>query len=391
MKNLYFSLSSDFQIEKIAQDFRTRSGNTLTIQPLRWDDAWNEITRIATYHTKMDVSEVGSTWIANLRSIGEIHTFSKAEIEGLGGESVFLPASWKSCISPEDRQVWSIPWLVDTRFIFYRRDILEKAGIDASTAFQNDTAFKDTLQALQEAGIAHPLSLATSQTRMVLHNAASWVWEAGGDFITPDGKSTLFATAEALAGFCQYFELARFLTAETRQLTGEQSDMFFIQGQAAMAISGPWLLQLAASTLEERANIGVAALPGISFVGGSNLIIWNQSISIEDSMALIRFLTSSQFQSAYLGEAVYLPSRMDLFSSPLYSQNLWYHELVEHLQNGRSFLPLRLWGKVEDGLSRAMHQTWDEIFNSPGTDYRAIVERNLQLVNRRLNVTLGSS
>ncbi|MBN1668219.1 MAG: extracellular solute-binding protein [Anaerolineales bacterium] len=391
MKNLYFSSSSTFPIRKVIQDFRTLSGNILTIYPGEWDSNWDLVTRIATYHTKMDVSEVGSTWIANLRSIGGIHSFSKPEIERLGGKSAFLPASWNSCISPADQQIWSIPWTVDTRFIFYRRNILEQAGIDATTAFDSDAAFKNTLQAIQDAGIANPLAIPTSRTRMVLHSAASWVWGAGGDFITSDGGVTLIDMPESMAGFYQYFELARFLNAETRQISGEQSDMCFTQGKAAVAISGPWLLRQAAGTLEESANIGVHTLPGVPFVGGSNLVIWNQSISIAASVELIGFLTSAQFQSAYFSDTGYLPSRMDVLSSPLYSHSLWYNALSDPLQKGRSFLPLRLWGKVEDSLCQAIHLTWDDIFNSTDTDYHAIVERNLKLIGRRLNMTLSSS
>jgi multiple sugar transport system substrate-binding protein len=269
--------------------------------------------------------------------------------------------------------------------------MLVKAGLDPTIAFISDTAFKNTLLAIKDEGITYPLTMATSHTRMVLHTAASWVWEAGGDFITPDGRSTLVTTTESLAGFYQYFELSRFLTHETSRLNGEQSDMFFTQGKAAIAISGPWLLQQAADTPEERANIGVAPLPGVSFLGGSNLILWDQSINIQASMALIRFLTSKQFQSTYFNRAGYFPSRLDVLSSPLYSQNPWYHSLSGNLLKGRSFLPLRLWGNVEDGLSRAIHQTWNEIFDSPDTDYHAIVDRNLKLINHRLSMTLSSN
>lgn len=64
--------------------------------------------------------------------------------------------------------------------------------------------------------------------------------QPGRDFITPDGKRTLFSQPEARTGLRQYFALGRYLAPAVRRLTGLQPDQQFLADPGtAMTISGP--------------------------------------------------------------------------------------------------------------------------------------------------------
>ncbi len=169
------------------------------------------MVKTALYGHGPDVSEIGSTWIGNLIAMNALRPFDLPELYKLGGEKVFLPASWQSGQVPDEAIVYAIPWLADTRLIYYHRSALEKAGLDAGTAFDSPAQLSATLQRLQDSGCA-PWVMCTATPRRLLQEAASWVWSAGGDFVSADGKRILFDQPEALAGLKAYFELGRYLT-----------------------------------------------------------------------------------------------------------------------------------------------------------------------------------
>jgi multiple sugar transport system substrate-binding protein len=224
---------------------------------------------------------------------------------------------------------------------------------------------------------------------MTLHNLASWVWGAGGHFLSPDGRQTLISDPASLKGFCQYFELGRFLAPGSRELDDTQSDAMFWSGKAAVTISGPWLLRDLSAAPEVLANAGITFPPGVPFVGGSNLVIWQNSTHPKEALALVKFLTSQHVQSTYLRNVGMFPARLDVLSAPPYSTDPVYGSLSRGFQEGRSFNLIPLWGFVEDRLSGTLSVIWTEVLESPDLDLSRSVIHNLELLARRLDLILA--
>ncbi|MGC1378223.1 MAG: extracellular solute-binding protein [Anaerolineales bacterium] len=391
MSNLNFSLISTIPLTKACQQFKEQCSfvDDVNIQQLNWQNAWSKLVHTSVSRIPEDVAEVGTTWIEDLRSMGTLHAFTQREVEAIGDRQAFIPASWNSCLDPKTGKVWSIPWTLDTRLIFYRKSILKKVGLDPYTAFDTDEAFKNTLQRLKKQGVPYPLTIPTRPNPTLLHVAASWVWDAGGSFLSLDGKKTGFAQPEALEGLQRYFELGQFLSPDARDLEAEQSDKLFSEGKAAVAISGPWLLFQSQSLLED---VGFTLLPGVPFIGGSNLVIWQHSVNLDASLALVEFLTNAPFQNTYFvgsgGMAGYMPTRLESLSSPAFAQDLRYRAISEGLKKGRSFKLIRGWGPLETRLNAMLSKTWSNIFSDPERDYRAIVDGDIKKMAGMLDVSL---
>ena len=391
MPTLNFSLISSISLTEACQQFNQQRSlvDDINIQQLDWQNAWSKLVHTSVSHTPEDVAENGTTWIEDLRSTGALHAFTQREVEAIGDRQAFIPASWSSCIDPKTGQVWAIPWTLDTRLIFYRKSILKKIGIDPFAAFNTDEAFKNTLQKLKKQGIPCPLAIPTRQNPTLLHVAASWVWDAGGSFMSLDGKKTGFAEPEALEGLQRYFELGQFLSPDARDLEAEQSDGLFSEGKAAVAISGPWLLFQGQSLLED---VGFTLLPGVPFIGGSNLVIWQRSVDLNASLALVEFLTGAPFQGTYFVNsgrmAGYMPTRLDALSSPAFAQDLRYRTISDGLKKGRSFKLVPGWGMMEGRLNAMLSKTWSNIFSDPEKDYRAIVDDDIKKMARLLDFSL---
>ncbi|RPI33966.1 MAG: extracellular solute-binding protein [Chloroflexota bacterium] len=381
--------SSDL-VDKALKEFEAQSGIRVKVHNMSWDSAWNELVRAAIYKKHgLDVSEVGSTWVGDLMEMNALHSFNQPEIRTIGGPEAFIQSAWLNGSSAGGKVSWAIPWLADSRFLYYRRDWLEKAGVDEKTAFKTPAAFANTLQAIKDAGSDFPWVIPSRKTGMSLHNVAAWVWGAGGHFLSQDGKSTRFSEPAALQGFTQYFELGRFLAPTAHDLDDRQSDAMYWQGKAAATISGPWLLREPSMEPEIATKTGITFPPGVPFVGGSSLVIWEDSPNRREALALVKFLTSEYVQRNFLQNVGLLPVRIDVLSAPPFSDNPTYQSLSDGLQIGRSFRLLHLWGLVEDRLSKSLSFIWNKVLQEPETNVAEVVEQELSVLARQLDRILS--
>lgn len=279
----------------------------------------------------------------------------------------------------------AVPWLADVRILFYRRDILKRAGIDEQVAFQTPETLEQTLAQLRASGVNIPWVVPTQHSWRTVHNAASWVWGAGGDLLSADGKRILFNQPKALAGFRAYFALGRYLADEARGLTDTESDTLFQAGKAAVTVSGPWLL---AMPPELVAKVGITSPPGIPFVGGSHLVVWKYRRLASEAVQLVQFLTSLHFQQSCKPGGL-LPVRLKALDAFNMSSAEMGKYLQQSLTKGRSFPSVPLWEVIEARLADTLAATWREALKAPDSNWDAILDDRLNRLAQRLSLTLG--
>jgi multiple sugar transport system substrate-binding protein len=377
-------------LQPLLDEFEARRGIRVRLRLLSWDTAWSDLLKVALYSDGPDVSEIGSTWLGDLVAMNAVRPFSESEVASLGGAGAFLPSALQSARMAGGLDWFAIPWLTGARLVFYRRDLLDRAGGDARTAFHTAARFEETLHRLGACGVRVPFTVPTGPTHSTLLNVASWVWGAGGDFATADGKRSLFSQPQALAGMQAYFALGRYLSTGVRGLTGlEPDDQFLDDEDTAVTLSGSWLFERADPSL--KARVGVALPPGASFVGGSHLVIWKHTARLAAALALVRFLTATRAQVAYSQRVGLLPATLDGLASPPFATDPSWQKAIEGLKTGRSFPVTRAWGLMEDRLTRELSLLWTDVFNNPGCDLLALIAKRLDPLARRLDLVLGQS
>ncbi|MBN1920579.1 MAG: extracellular solute-binding protein [Anaerolineae bacterium] len=388
---VFWVLSSDASnavLETLLTEFRARTGIRVQLECIQWEAAWDEMVKIAIYRKGPDVSEIGSTWMGDLVGMHGIRPFTGLDLRALGSPQDFIPSLWKSAGLSGSGDIWGIPWMVDARLLFYRRDLLARADIDEAEAFVSFAALEETLSRLQQAGPELPWVIPTRRSWITLHNLAVWVWGYGGDFVSSDGKGLLFNTPEARAGFRDYFGLGRFMPPQAHHLAIIEADDCFSHGQAAVTLSGAWLWDNPHLTPELRANIGVTPPPGVPYVGGSHLVIWEHSRNVRDALKLIRFLTEARAMQRYAPEAGKLPARLSALSAASVPFHASLNSLVRGLVDSRSFHSVPLWGMIEDRLATTLRDIWSDVLESPETDSVAIIDRHLQALTRSLELAI---
>lgn len=358
---------------------------------LPWQGGWARMVNTALYGEGSDISEIGSTWVGDFVKMEALNPFSNADLRLFGTDKVFLPASWSSGTTQTLdglTMVWAIPWTADTRVIYYRRDLLAQAGIDETTAFETPEAFENTLQTLLDKGIRVPLTLPMGRSRQNVHNAAAYVWGAGGMFLSPDGKRITFAQPEALAGMKAYFRLARFLVPEVHGFGEGASENYFLSGNAAITISGTWVpTQIVSAEIFEK--VGAACVPGVPWVGGSNFVIWKHCRVKREALRLLQYLTTGPLSHTVYPSAG-LPTRLTDLEDARYLSDPRWRVMHESLLKGQAFPTEQLWGLIESRLTDLLPIIWEQILTEPQTPIETILEQFIAPLAHRLSLTLNA-
>ncbi|MBN1260003.1 MAG: extracellular solute-binding protein [Anaerolineae bacterium] len=370
-------------------EFERQSGIRVNLRIMDWDHAWSHLVRAAIYGKGPDVAEIGSSWLRDFVGMEELHPFSSAQFRLFGEPAEFIPALSRSVLPADLGQVWAVPWLAEARLLFYRRDWLEDAGIEEATAFESLDALERTLAALQAQGVAIPWVVPMLRTSVLLHNAAVWVWSAGGRFLSDDGRRVLFNQPRARRGLTAHFRLARYMPAEACNLSAEQTDALFCEGRAAATLGGPWILHDPRLPSVLLPRVGVTLPPGIPIVGGSHLVIWRPSARKLEAHALIQYLTGVPFLRTYAPQAGLFPAKPAALQPDLYRSHRLFCDLAGEFDTAQSFQPVPLWGLTEDRLVTTLADIWRDVVRTPDLDLDALLDRHLTPLARNLALTLG--
>jgi len=194
-----------------------------------------------------------------------------------------------------------------------------------------------------------------------------------------------------------YFELGQFLARAVQDLSIVQSQDLFWQGQTAAALSWPVrhlrnLQQLADPRV--AANLGAALTPGVTWIGGTDLIVWQHVSRFSRTrealvMDLVRFLTSQSFQSAYGQRTNYLPVRHDVLDAPPFGTDPIYRTMVQGLRTGRTFPSIAAWGLVEDKIVPTLERIWRDVLTDSSQDLDAIIAKHIEPLTQRLDTALA--
>lgn len=397
MTTLEFSIidppSPDLQT--LLDEFQAVRKVNIKIQVMRWETAWPKLLAFALYGRGPDVSHIGSTWASSLTPMNALREFSPREVDILGGAQAFVQPAWQSATVQGDPRVWSIPWASFTFLVLYRRDHLKAARIDAETAFDTPEHMYTAVKRLKENGAEVPIALPAGDPFLDrVHIASSWVWGAGGNYLSEDGKNALLTQPETRAGLKAFFELYRLMPVGQHKLSYSDTLGLFSEGKASVVIADCSFPHLVVQENPDfLMRIGVHALPGVPFVSGDNLIIWQVARQAPDkeraALDLVVFLTSRSAQTRFCQSLQQFPVRYDALeaiTSPLESLA---PVLTETFKTGRTHKPTMLWSRHEQMLGHAFDEITADVLSKTSMPIESILDIHLPSLQHRISLLMG--
>lgn len=206
-----------------------------------------------------------------------------------------------------DGKRWGMPWILDTKYLFYNEDMLKQAGIAAPPKTFDELAAQ--AKVIKDKGLAnYPIVWSWSQAEAIICDYTTLVDAYGGSFFT-DGKPS-FATGGALDAV-NYMKktLDDGLTnPNSREYLEEDVRKVFSSGEAAFALNWTYMYNLANDPKESKiaGKVGIVPAPGVdgkttaSGVNGSmGLGITANSQHADEAWKFITFITSQAVQNKY--------------------------------------------------------------------------------------------
>ena len=382
--------------KRILAPFEKSTGVKVNVKLVGWDVQFDRIRNAAVTGTGPDITQAGTTQVPFFAALGGF-TDLKPYVSQIGGQSAYAPGVWGTTQVSGEGGTWAVPWFTEARAIYYRKDALEKAGIDPSTAFKDWDSFKATLEKLKsvksiDGKPIQPFGGPGKKAFDLVHNIAPFVWSAGGDELTPDHKKSAIAEPEAVQGVEFYADLIKDGVFDTADLEkdGQGVEDAFKGGQLAVWIGGPWVLGSVKRSDDKtwsdaaRSNLGVAPLPqgpsgkAFAFVGGSNLMMFKNAKHKDAAWAVMKYLSEDAIQKSYAGLMGMFPARLQP-QEQIGQTDQNHQEFLAAIKEGRSYAPIPQWAQVENTYKEKFGDILDLAAGQGGKAYsHQAVQQELQ-------------
>ena len=228
-------------LQKMVEPFTAKTGVKVDVQEVGWDVQFDRIRNAAVSGEGPDITQAGTTQVPFFAALGGFTDLTD-RVNDIGGKSAYADGIWNTTQVEGQEGTWAIPWFTEARSIYYRKDVLEKAGVDPATAFKDLDSFKATLQAIKDKvpGI-EPFGAPGKKAYDLVHQVMPFVWDNGGAELSSDAKTSTINTAEAQQGveFMGGLITAGLFDKSQLERDGTQVENQFKGGQLAVWIGGP--------------------------------------------------------------------------------------------------------------------------------------------------------
>lgn len=216
-----------------------------------------------------------------------------------------LPGAWTT-VDYEGKK-YGMPWILDTKYLFYNKEILEKAGIKAPP--KTWAELSEQAKIIKDKGLlASPIAWSWSQAEAAICDYTTLVSANKGEFLK-DGKPA-FQSGGGLDALNYMVESYKsgLTNPNSKEFLEEDVRKVFENGEAAFALNWTYMYNMAndPKTSKVAGKVGVISAPGVagksevSAVNGSmGLGITANSKHADEAWKYITYMTSAPVQNQY--------------------------------------------------------------------------------------------
>jgi multiple sugar transport system substrate-binding protein len=223
-------------MKKFAKDFHALHPNiTIKFENVPAEQAATVLTTRIGGNNPPDVAFVNASDTSDYASRGALVDISNY----LERSEVVNPddytEAFKTFVTYEDK-MWGLPMDGESTGLFYRTDMFEAAGIDhPPTTWEEFEA--DAAALTDESKGQYGYELFATEAAYYWY---PWLYQAGGDLLTDDGKDVAFTSDEAKTAAEFYVNLAQYSPEDYLNSNSYDGRIAFAQGQVAMYMAGAW-------------------------------------------------------------------------------------------------------------------------------------------------------
>jgi multiple sugar transport system substrate-binding protein len=271
-----------------------------------------------------DLAPIGNTWVPEFEAVHALEpldALAAASLSASGRDD--FPGIWATNVV--DGKLWGIPWYVDTRVLFYRRDLLERSGFREPP--RTWAAWRGAMEKIRaiplEGRRRYPILLPTDE----------WVQpvilglQRGATLLADGGRRGAFAEPafeEAAKFYVSLFRDGLAPVVSWGEIGNVYQEMG--RGDITMWITGPWNIgefrrrpegpPAGTWTTMPMPGPREGEYPGVSIAGGASLVVFHSSKRKDDAWKLVEFLSEPAQQVLFYKLVGDLPARKAAWSDP---------------------------------------------------------------------------
>ncbi|MCX4964576.1 sugar ABC transporter substrate-binding protein [Streptomyces sp. NPDC079020] len=323
---------------------------TVKVTPVGWDVAHQKLVSAAAAGTMPDVAQMGGSYMGEFAELGVLEPVDTKVFD----KKDFFESGWNQ--GEVDGTAYGVPWYVDTRVLYYRTDLAEKAGIDKAPT--NWKEMQDLATAYQKkTGTKWGLSIQPSGLDTV-QNFYSFLYSAGGEIVNDKGEAVIDSpeAVKALKEYGSYFDKG--LSNKSVQ-PGYDVVKDFGNGRVPMFFGGPWHVTLLNEGQPQlKGKWTVANVPAdkssVSMAGGSSLVISKDSEHKAAATEFIKYLTDTKGQADWYERTKDLPANTSAWTSGSLADDANLQVFKKQMDTAKSSPSMAKWTEITDKVDQAI-------------------------------------
>lgn len=327
-------------VQKLLPEFHRRHPDIeVKVQGIPWTAAHEKLLTAYAGNSLPDICQLGNTWIPEfnlLKALEDLEPWLAPG--GKIKKDDYFPGIWETNVI--DSSAFGVPWYVDTRLLFYRKDILEKAGYaHAPRTWEEWYEVSKRIKQLPGNKEKYALLLPTNEwTPFVVIGL-----QTGSQLLKDDNRYGDFSGPRFTRGFefLMQFYREQLAPVGITQVTNIYQGL--AEGFFAMYITGPWNIgEFKRRLPTELQNDWMTApmpspdanTPGVSLAGGSSLVMFKHSQKKEQAWKFIEYLSEAQQQLEFYHITGDLPAVRTAWNDTAFTNNVYikaFYEQLEHV------------------------------------------------------------
>ena len=361
------------------------------VQQIPWTAAHEKLLTAYVGEATPDIAMLGNTWVPEFVALNALAPLDSLVLHSREiGRDDFFDGIWKTNVV--NGKTYGIPWYVDTRLIFYRTDLLAKAGYKEFPKTWSDWIAAMKKMKTQMSDRQFPLLMPTNEWAQPVIFALN----VGSPILRDGGRYGAFEQPQFRRAFDFYLSLYRQGLASPVS-SSQVSNLFqeFERGNIAMYISGPWYIGEFKNRLDSTTQKKwmTAAMPGpngpgVSTAGGSSLSLFAASTHKREAWIVMEYLSRPSVQLEFYRLTGDLPPRKSAWEDTTLANNKYTRAFRDQLERVVPTPQVPEWEEIattiyehgEQAIRKA--KTVDQTLASLDQDVNAMLEKRRYLLSQ---------
>lgn len=368
------------------------------VQSIPWTAAQEKLISAFASDNLPDVFQLGNTWVPQFVALDAIKNLDEfVKVSDQISKENYFEGIWKTNVIEES--LYGVPWYIDTRIVFYRKDILSEAGYDKFPKTWDDLLdasrkIKRNLNDVDKYAIYLPTNEWASFIIFALQN--------NSEILKENNSYGAFSKKE----FREAFEYLITYHKEGLAPIGisQVTNVYqaFAENYFSMYISGPWNIpefkKWMKGELADKWNTAPMPsnadnYPGTSLAGGASLVINKKTKYKDASQTFIEFLSEPDVQIKFYNLMNNLPAVKIAWEDSLLSNNKYMKAFFKQFHNVTATPKIAEWeqiafSKVQQYAEEAVRGTKniEDILISLDKDVDKILEKRRWLLSKKNDI-----